>query len=180
MNLYQLYMNNGYIVDQITKTNANYFVGALAIRYDQWVYIGNMNSFSFGYEEGTMHGGISFDVEFNVVAMYDLAQPVTAVSPLLAPTKSPSDRRNRPKVTTSSEEGQDIIQNSRGFDVARAIEGNAAFSNRGGTPQQGKSASLSRGSGGFRATDVAAAVNGTGTGVEKRPTPFVGLGRSEL
>lgn len=95
MNLFAFYLNNGYIHDTLGKSYANHFVGALAIRYDQWVYIGNIDTFSYGYEDtGTgPNGGVQFDMEFNISQMYDSSKVTNLVRPMQAPTPSPSDPR---------------------------------------------------------------------------------------
>lgn len=95
MSLFAFYLNNGYIFDTLGKSYANHFVGALAIRYDQWVYIGNVDSFSYGYEDsGTSpHGGLQFDMEFTVSQLHDVAQSSAVVRPMQSPTPSPSDSR---------------------------------------------------------------------------------------
>jgi hypothetical protein len=51
MALLGFYKHAGYVYDTVHKTNANHMVGALAIEYDQWTYIGHMNSFNWGHEE---------------------------------------------------------------------------------------------------------------------------------
>lgn len=93
MSLFSFYLNNGYIHDTLGKSYANHFVGALAIRYDQWVYIGNIDSFSYGYEDTKQRGGLQFDMEFTVSQMYDTSQNMNVVRPMQAPTPSPSDPR---------------------------------------------------------------------------------------
>jgi len=93
MNLFQIYVNNGYLYDRLGKSHAHHMVGSLAIHYDQWTYLGQMNSFQFGYEDGQQNGGTSFDIDFTVTAMFDRSQLVTNVKPMTAPTSSPSSRR---------------------------------------------------------------------------------------
>jgi len=93
MSLFTFYMNNGYIHDTIGKTYAHHFVGSIAIKYDQWVYIGNIDSFGFGYEENKQYGGLAWNFEFVVAQMFDTAPQVTQVTQMRAPTASPSDPR---------------------------------------------------------------------------------------
>ena len=90
---FRFYKNNGYIYDTVGKSNAHLFVGALSIHYDGWVYYGNMESFSFAYEEQKQNGGIEFSMEFTVSAMSDTTQPSFAVMPMKSPTPSLSDPR---------------------------------------------------------------------------------------
>lgn len=93
MTAFHFYKNNGYIYDTVGKSNAHLFVGALSIHYDGWVYYGNMESFSFTYEEEKQHGGMEFSMEFVVSAISDTAQPSFYVAPMKAPTPSLSDPR---------------------------------------------------------------------------------------
>jgi len=179
MSIFQLYMNNGYIMDQVNKSNAHHFVGALAIKYDQWVYIGNMNSFSFGYEDTQANGGMQFDIEFNVVAMYDQATPVQVVQPMTSPTSSPSSRRNRPNTSTgNSQDSQDTVLFGRGSGQNPEANGKELFFNRDvGTPPAGGATTVASSNKGFRtpaATPPASAITGT----NKKPPIFTGPGRS--
>ena len=93
MNAFHFYKNNGYIYDTVGKSNAHHFVGALSIHYDQMVYYGNMESFSWGYEEGNQLGGIEFSIDFTVTAMLDTAQQKFVVTPMKSPIPSLSDPR---------------------------------------------------------------------------------------
>lgn len=72
MTAFQFYQNNGYIYDTVGKSNAHHLVGALSIRYDQWIYFGSMQTLSYNLEDSsTMHGGVTFEMEFVVSAMVD-------------------------------------------------------------------------------------------------------------
>lgn len=72
MNLFTLYMNNGYLFDQ--GTDAHWWIGSIQIEYDQFVYQGNFDSFSYSYNEQNQLGGVEFSFEFTVSAMFDTAQ----------------------------------------------------------------------------------------------------------
>ena len=91
MNLFSMYMSSGYIFDTVGKSATNHFVGALAIRYDGWVYVGHIESFSYQYEESKPNGGMGFDFEFTASQLFDTTQTVQTIRPLRAPTSSPSD-----------------------------------------------------------------------------------------
>lgn len=93
MTAFQFYKNNGYIYDTVGKSNAHLFVGALSIHYDGWIYYGNMESFSYSYEEDKQNGGIEFTMEFTVSSMTDTSQPSFAVTPMKSPTVSLTDSR---------------------------------------------------------------------------------------
>ena len=76
-NLYQFYRSNGYIYDNIGKSEAHLFIGSVAIDFDQWTYVGHIESFSFKFDEGTPLR-VEFDMEFKVSRMYDNALSTTA------------------------------------------------------------------------------------------------------
>lgn len=87
--LYQIYRNNGYIYDRIGKSEANLAIGAVSIAYDQWVYIGHIESFDYAYDTSQIHA-IEWSMDFRVDVMYDVSQTPSAVLPLDAPTPNPS------------------------------------------------------------------------------------------
>lgn len=93
MNAFAFYKNNGYIYDSLGQSNAHHFVGCLSIHYDQWIYYGHMDSFTWTYDESNQHGNIAFEIEFTVSAMVDTAQSSTTVRPMIAPVPNPSDSR---------------------------------------------------------------------------------------
>jgi len=93
MNAFHFYRNNGYIYDTVGKSNAHHFVGALSIQYDQWIYYGHMESFSFTMEDTSQQGGIEFSMEFTVSRMLDTAPQPFTVLPMKSPTPSLSDPR---------------------------------------------------------------------------------------
>lgn len=85
--LYHFYRNNGYIYDTVSKSEAHLFVGSVAIDYDQWTYVGHIESFSYRFEEGSpLH--VTFDMEFKVSRMYDRHVSSQAVVPLSSPTQN--------------------------------------------------------------------------------------------
>ncbi len=90
---FQFYRHNGYIYDTVGKSNANHMVGALSIHYDGWIYYGNMESFTYSFEETNQLGGIVFDMEFTVNAMVDTSKQSLIVSPMRSPIPSASDPR---------------------------------------------------------------------------------------
>jgi hypothetical protein len=91
MGLFSFYRNNGYIYDnsQNPRSEAHLFIGHIEISYDQFVYLGQFENFSYSYSEGKQHGAVEFSFDFVVSYMYDNAQggPVT---PIQSPTPSPS------------------------------------------------------------------------------------------
>lgn len=92
-NLLQIYKNNGYIYDTIGKSYAHLFVGSVVIDYDQWTYLGHIDSFNFTIDEGSPGRISSFDMEFKVTRMYDTATGGRSLSPL-HPVSQPSATQN--------------------------------------------------------------------------------------
>lgn len=91
MALLSIYKNNGYIHDTINNTNAHHFVGSISIEYDQRVFVGNFNSFNWGYQDDQPNGGLTFEIEFGISQEFDNHRAVDNLLPLKAPTQSPSD-----------------------------------------------------------------------------------------
>ena len=85
MQLFHTYMNNGYIYDTVGGSEAHLMVGAIAIDYDQMTYVGNIDSFSYSYDEGSPHR-IEWSMEFTVGRMYDHAEEPMVVTPQSTPT----------------------------------------------------------------------------------------------
>lgn len=86
--LIHFYQNNGYIYDIIGQTEAHLLIGAVAIDYDQWTYVGHIESFDYSFQAGTPNR-VEWSMEFKVDRMFDNAQPATTVLPQTAPTESP-------------------------------------------------------------------------------------------
>jgi len=87
MALYLFYRNNGYIFDNVNHTDANHFIGAIAIDYDQWTYVGHFESFSFGFEENSPLR-VTWEAEFKVDRMYDHSSVGLSVLPQTPPTSA--------------------------------------------------------------------------------------------
>jgi hypothetical protein len=85
MSLFHIYRNNGYIYDTVGGSEAHLFIGSVAIDYDQMTYIGNIDSFEYGYSEENPHR-IEWSMEFTVSRTYDLAEEPVAVTPQSTPT----------------------------------------------------------------------------------------------
>jgi len=88
--LYHFYRSNGYIYDTLRGSEAHLFVGAVAIDYDQWTYVGHIEGFNYSFQD-TMPHRVEWDMEFKVDRMYDRSSPSAVVLPQHAPTASPSD-----------------------------------------------------------------------------------------
>lgn len=120
ISLYHFYRNNGYIYDTIGKSEAMLFVGALAIDYDQWTYVGHINSFSYSVNEETPHR-IEWEMEFQVDRMYDNSVPPVSVLPMQAPNPSPAyggrpgPARLRPESPSTTDSGGGRDLNRRDF-----------------------------------------------------------------
>lgn len=94
MSLLAFYKNNGYIFDILGQSYAHPLIGVVVIDYDQFTYVGNFNSFNWGYEEAQHGGGIAFDLDFTVVQMYDRHQPQSGtLRPISSPNRTSTDPR---------------------------------------------------------------------------------------
>jgi hypothetical protein len=94
MALYTFYRNNGYIYDTVNVSEAHLFIGAVAIDYDQWTYVGHFESFDYAYDE-SMPNRIEWSMEFKCSRMYDWATSPGLVLPQTSPTQSPSSTGQR-------------------------------------------------------------------------------------
>ena len=106
--LMHFYKSNGYIYDTVRGTEAHHFIGGIAIDYDQWTYVGHIDSLEFTYDETKPHN-VDWSMEFRVGQMYDHATPTFAVMPQTAPTPSPSDPRYSNGMQTGVHPASDII-----------------------------------------------------------------------
>lgn len=88
ISLYQFYRNNGYIYDTITGSEAHLYIGAIAIDYDQWTYVGHIDSFEYSYDDQNPHN-IKWSMNFTVGKMIDHAQSPIMVLPESSPTPAP-------------------------------------------------------------------------------------------
>lgn len=91
-NLLIFFKNNGYIFDLVGESQAHWWIGMIAISYDQWTYAGHMENFSWGYTEQNNLGGLDFTFDYVASFVFDNAQREFQVLPIEAPTESPSDR----------------------------------------------------------------------------------------
>lgn len=87
-----IYRNNGIIYDLLGQTEAHQWIGAIEIAYDQFIYQGQFESFSYGFAEDHQTGGLEFSFEFSVSAMFDVSQRGPVI-PQASTTPSPSDPR---------------------------------------------------------------------------------------
>lgn len=85
VSLYQFYRNNGYVYDTINGTEAHLMIGAVAIDYDQWTYVGHIDSFEYTYDAEKPHQ-IEWSMEFIAGRMYDHAEAPVVVGPQSSPT----------------------------------------------------------------------------------------------
>jgi hypothetical protein len=90
VSLIHFFRSNGYVYDAAGGSDAHLFVGAIAIDYDQWTYVGHIESFDYSYDEGIPHR-IEWSMEFKVDRLYDWAQSPSVVLPMTSPTASPTD-----------------------------------------------------------------------------------------
>lgn len=88
VSLYQIYRHNGYIYDTLGKTQAMLMVGSVAIDYDQFTYVGNIENFKYGYETDSPNM-IKWEMEFKVGRMYDHSSSPVVVLPQSGTSTSP-------------------------------------------------------------------------------------------
>jgi len=81
MALYHFYRSGGIVYDTVRESCAHLGVGAIAIDYDQWTYVGTIESFNFSFQEGLPHR-VEWSMEFTVSQMYDHASAPTFVLPM--------------------------------------------------------------------------------------------------
>jgi len=80
-------------------SRANLMVGNTAIEYDNNVYVGHMDSFSYSEEETLQGGGMKFEIEFTAVKMFDVAESKVSLTPL----NSPNNAYNPSAAVTASQ-----------------------------------------------------------------------------
>lgn len=85
MSILMLYKSGGLIRDIVGGTEAHLMVGNIAIEYDQTVYIGYMETFSYGYDAEKPNGLIQFDFDFTALEIFDTSKPSGMVLPLQNP-----------------------------------------------------------------------------------------------
>jgi hypothetical protein len=123
VSLYQFYRNNGYIFDLVRGSRAHHMIGALSITYDQWVYIGHIEGFSYSYDQN-MPNRLEWSMEFATDRVYDLAQSPGVVLPLKAPQPNPAfpssliRRSSSQPPVPSSVQGDSYFRVSLGEDFA--------------------------------------------------------------
>ena len=88
VSLYQMYRHNGYIYDTLGNTQAMLMVGAVAIDYDQFTYVGHIENFSYGYDTESPHM-IKWEMSFKVGRMYDHSSSPVVVLPQSGVSTSP-------------------------------------------------------------------------------------------
>jgi hypothetical protein len=89
MSLFHFYQNNGYIFDLIRGTEANLFIGAVAIDYDQFTYVGHITNLKYSYDENMPHR-VEWSCEFTCDRLFDNSEAPIVVLPMQAPTPNPS------------------------------------------------------------------------------------------
>lgn len=98
-NLLALYQGGTYLQDTTTNSRAFPMVGNLAIEYDQMVYVGHMETFSFTDDETHPNGGLDISIDFVANKVYDVAEAPGTILPMENP-RLPRDR-NRGSLSRS-------------------------------------------------------------------------------
>lgn len=148
MSLFQMFRNNGYIFDRVNGTFAQHHVGHLAIEYDNFLYLGQMDNFNYSYTEESVNGGIAFDISFVVTQEIDLQQTTFAVAPLYNPNGNPEILRRGIVNNPSVDVPVDGTADTQAGDLASPISpSNSGTVNAGAN---NGSESISPNSGGFQ------------------------------
>lgn len=137
ISLYQFYRNNGYIYDTISGTEAHLYIGAVAIDYDQWTYVGHIDSFEYGYDDQNPHN-IKWSMNFTVGRMYDHAQTPLVVLPESSPTPAPGSLSvgELADLAGSTPQRSDVQGEGKGFFQVSGRESYAPETNASGEPAQ--------------------------------------------
>lgn len=124
--LYHFYRNNGLIYDTIEESEAHLFVGAVAIVYDQVVYVGHMSSFEVNFTDEKQHS-IDFNIEFVVDQMYDAATAPSVVLPMEAPSQA-NDYPGRSNTSNSNPtSASDAVLSTNGVEWLAVTGGADSF-----------------------------------------------------
>lgn len=83
--LLTMFQGATYIQDTVTNTRAFWMVGNLSIEYDQMVYVGHMENFSFAEDEQHPHGGLEISIDFVANRIYDVADTPGEIVPMTGP-----------------------------------------------------------------------------------------------
>lgn len=90
--LLAMFQGATYLQDTENHTRAFPLVGNLAIEYDQMVYVGHMENFSFQEDEQKQHGGLEISVDFVANRVYDVSEPSSDIRPMTNPNKPSRSR----------------------------------------------------------------------------------------
>ena len=131
MNLFTLYRNNAMVYNP-DGSEAHLWVGNVVIEYDQNIYFGQFDSFSYSYDETKQHGNVEFSFDFTVNFWFDTAQ-FNTVQSYRAPNPSPSDSRYvgqrqlpSPVLGSSFRTNQERFSFGVTLDNVEVVEGNDA------------------------------------------------------
>lgn len=126
MDIMTIYRNGGLIHDTVSGFKNFLMVGAIQIEYDQNVYIGHMNSFSYAYNDSeNMNGGVEFEFEFTVNRQYDVTNDqATFVRPMVGP-QNPTDNSPTEFLNPSTSTSR-FSNNAQGLTGGESI-GTASF-----------------------------------------------------
>jgi hypothetical protein len=94
MSLYHFYRNNGYIYDTVRGSRAHLMIGAIAIDYDGWRWVGHFEDFDFTESEDQPHR-MEYSMTFTIDRIFDNSGQSLTVTPYQG-TSSPSTVAARP------------------------------------------------------------------------------------
>ena len=84
-----LYQNNGSVIDRVTGSKSRPLVGAIAIEWDGWVYIGKFTSFSYTEDEANVHR-MTFSMTFEATQRFAYDDATRKPTPFADPNTGDS------------------------------------------------------------------------------------------
>jgi len=99
--LVQFYRNNGYIYDNLGRSEAHLMIGSVRITFDDFVYEGHIDSFNFEFSEDSPHR-VQFNMEFTATRIVDQTRASGSVAPMNAPNPDAVNNLTRLAVGTAA------------------------------------------------------------------------------
>ena len=126
--LFHFYRNNGYIYDTFRGSEAHLAIGVVAIDYDQFTYLGHIDSFDYTYSDDSPHR-VEWTMSFvcsRIISAKTGSTPFSqsrtdtpaVLGPILSPTPSPSYPSRSVPLSTSGETTIEVGIGPGGVSVA--------------------------------------------------------------
>lgn len=104
LSLLTIFQSAGNVQDTLQNSRASLMIGNVAIEYDQKTYVGHFDTFSFSEDESQQNGGLEMELEFTAIRIFDHAQAIQTLSPLVSPS-NPFNGQSRGTLSRSGREG---------------------------------------------------------------------------